>query len=71
MQDRFIDQNVIVPVGIVWIDAERIFNAKQLGIGNPELAVLARQTETPVPLPAHNLDLSCVFRNIHELGPDK
>ena len=61
----------IVPSGrVLRVQAERIVHRDPGDFGLAQLAVLARKTETPVPLLANNLDDSSIFRHIDKLGPN-
>ena len=71
MHDGVVDQNVILSVRVVRIDAEQVLGANQFGIDRPEFAIFAGKTKTPVPLLADNFYFSCAFGNRYEFGPDK
>ena len=63
------DQDVVLSLRIVRIDAEWIRIADEARIGGSQHAVLARETEHPVPLAAQCLDRLGVLRDIDDLGP--
>ena len=71
MQIGRFDHDIVLAVGIAGDHAQRIFSADVAGVGCAELAVLAGQAETPLPLLADDFDLGCVARNVDELAPDE
>ena len=63
------DQQVVLAVGIVRNDAERIPVADALGFDGAQLAVLPGKAIAPVPLLAHHLDHRSVFRDGRRNSP--
>src|SRR4029079_1670788 len=70
MQVAIFDDDVVLPMRIVAVQAHGVLGTDVADIGRAELAILARQAEAPLPLLAHDLDLGGVWRNGHELMPD-
>jgi len=65
------DHDIVVRVGIVWIQAQRVVGTDVLGIGRAEPAIFPWKAEAPLPLPADDLDLGRPFRDRDELVPYK
>src|SRR6202048_1177252 len=64
------DHNIVLPMRIVGIQAQRGVGTDVAGIGRAHPAILPREAEAPAPLLAHDLDLGSVRRNRDELVPD-
>src|SRR5262245_13391770 len=71
MQRITLDDDVVPPVGIVRVQPEGVVGTDVPGIGRTKSNILARAMEAPLPLPAHDLDLSGIDGNRDELVPDK
>src|SRR5436853_2321948 len=63
------DHDIVLRVGIVWIQAQRVVGTDVLDIGRAEPAVFPRKAEAPVPLPADDLDLGRPLRDRDKLVP--
>ena len=71
MQVAIFDDDVVLPVRVVAIQAHGVVGTDVADIGGTHPAILARKAEAPLPLLAHDLDLGRVRRNRDELVPDK
>src|SRR6266852_2813505 len=69
MQVVGFDHDIVVPVGIVWIQAQRVVGTDVAGIGRAEPAVFPWKAEAPLPLLADDLDLGRPFRDRDKLVP--
>ena len=69
MQLRARDQDVVLSVRIVRIDAERVLVADVPGIDGAEHAVVAGKAIAPVPLLAHDLEHRRVLRERRRTSP--
>ena len=65
------DHDIVLPVGIVRIQAQGVVGTDVSGIGRAEPAVLPRKAKAPLPLLAHDLELGRSFRDRDELVPDE
>src|SRR2546423_8164499 len=63
------DHDIVVRVGIVWIQAQSVVITDVPGIGRAEPAVFPRKAEAPLPLPADDLDLGRPLRDRDKLVP--
>src|SRR5262245_61737568 len=63
------DEDVVLPVGIVRIQAKRVSRADVPGIRGAQYAVLPREAEAPLPLLAQNLKFRSLFRDRDEFVP--
>ena len=63
-------QDVVLPVGIFWIHAKRVFIADEACVNGAQHPVLAGEAIAPVPLLSDHLHDRGVLRNIDEFGPD-
>src|SRR3981081_2486719 len=64
------DHNVVLPMRIVGIQAQRVVGTDVADIGCAQPAILPREAEAPAPLLTHDLDFGSVRRNRDELVPD-
>src|SRR6516225_10490042 len=71
MQVRVFDDNVVLPIRIIAVQAHGVVGTDVADIGRAQPTILARQAEAPLPLLAHDLDLGGVCRNRHELVPNE
>ena len=69
MQLRACYQDIVLPVGIVWIHTERVLIGDETGIDGSQDAVLPGSAIVEVPLPADDLEHRRVFRDLDELRP--
>ena len=70
MDDGARDQNVVLPGGILRVNAEGIIFRDVADTHISEFVVLARKAEAPMPLLAYRLKLSRFLWNRDELPPD-
>src|SRR2546430_3802300 len=63
------DHDIVLRVGIVWIQAQRVVGPDVPDIGRAEPAVFPRKAEAPLPLPADDLDLGRPLRDRDKLVP--
>ena len=65
------DEDVILTIGIIFIEAKGVLGTDVPGIDGAQDTVGARIAISPAPLLADRFHQHGVFRNLHILGPDK
>jgi len=63
VQVAIFDDDVVLPVRVVAIQAHGVVGTDVADIGCAHSAILARKAEAPLPLLAHDLDFGGVRRN--------